>query len=273
MSFLNLLNGFLGDALLRPFSNPWTALAAAALVTSLLMLLVIRWTSSPAAIRRAKNRLLARVLELVLFRHDALVSFTAGGWILTANLAYLRTLLWPLAVSLVPCLLILAQLACWFDARPLQVGEPALIEVKLRAGLPVIDRPAFLSGANAVRVETEGIRLPQLSEIDWRLRGARAGMDAIEIHYGDEPPVQKQIVVGDDFRKVSRRRIQAGLWEQFLNPAEPPLDNAQSVVQVEVRYPARQLYLGNLEIHWLVAFLVLTIVFALFLKRPLNVQI
>jgi len=270
---LNSVTGFLGDALLGRFSSPWIALAAAALVMSLMMLVIVRWTSSPAAVSRARSRLIARVLELVLFRNDACVSFTALGRILAANLAYLRTLLLPVALSLAPCLLILVQLECWFEARPLRVGEAALIEVKLRDRVPVADRPVWLSKTNAARVETDVMRIPRLAEIDWRLRGARPGIDRIEIHCGDEAPVLKEVAVGDDFQKVSRRRSQAGLWEQLIHPCEPPIEGAQSIFQVDVRYPARQMYVGETEIHWLVAFLVLTIVFGLILKRPLNVQI
>jgi hypothetical protein len=137
----------------------------------------------------------------------------------------------------------------------------------------VIDRPLNLSGAQAVQIETDGVRIPRLSEIDWRLRAAHPGVDRLEIHFGDEPAITKQIVVGDDFQKVSRRHTQPDLWEQFLNPAEPPIDSTASVALVDIRYPARQLYIGNTEINWIVAFLVLTIVFALVLKRPLKVQL
>jgi hypothetical protein len=179
----------------------------------------------------------------------------------------------PLAVSLVPCVLILAQLSCWFDARPLRVGEAAVLEVKLRDGVNVMDRPLTVMGAQAVRVETEGVRIPRLFEIDWRLRGDHPGIDWLEIRCGDEPPVRKHVAVGDDFQKVSRRRSRPGLWEQITNPAERPIEGDASVEKVEVRYPTRQLYLRNTEINWLLAFLILTIVFALILKRPLNVQI
>jgi hypothetical protein len=270
---VNQFTGFVVDALMRPFQSPWLALAAAALATSVLVLLIVRWTSSPAAIVRARSRLIARVLELVLFRHDAMVSFTAAGRILSANLAYLRALLLPLAASLIPCVLILAQLSCWFDNRPLRVGETAVLEVRLRNGTTVIDQRLVVTGAQPVQIETDGVRIPRLSEIDWRLRGMHPGVDWLEIECGDEPPVKKQIVVGDDFQKVSRRRTQPDLWEQFLNPAEPPIERATSVTLVDVRYPARQLYLGNTEINWIVAFLVLTIVLALILKRPLKVEI
>src|SRR5437870_2531070 len=103
MTYLNGFTDLFVGTLLRQFSRPWPGLLAASLVTSIAMLLVIRLVSSPAAIRRAKDRLVARVLELVLFRHDARVSFTAGGRILAANLAYLQTLLWPVVFSIVPC--------------------------------------------------------------------------------------------------------------------------------------------------------------------------
>jgi hypothetical protein len=273
LSYLNQFSGFVLDGLLRPFHSPWAALAAAALATSLLVLLVVRWTSSPAAVARARGRFMARVLELVLFRHDATISFTAVGRIVAANLAYLRSLLLPLTFSLVPCALILAQLSCWFDARPLRVGEAAVLEVKLRHELSVTGLPLSLVQAQAVQVETDGVRIPRLTEIDWRLRGAQPGIEQLEIHCGDEPPVTKQIVVGEEFQKVSRRRSRPGLWQQFTNPAEPPIDGGAALESVEVRYPARKLYLGNTEVNWLVAFLAMTIAFALVLKRPLKAEI
>src|SRR5262249_47953489 len=174
------------DALLQPFHSPWGALAAAALATSVLVLWIVRWTSSPPTIARARGRLIARVLELVLFRHDAMVSFGAAGRILHANVVYLGALLVPLAVSLIPCLLILAQLPCWFDARPLHVGEAAVLEVKLRDGVNVADRPLAVMGAQAVRVETEGVRIARLAEIDFRVRGDHPGVDWLDIRCGDE---------------------------------------------------------------------------------------
>jgi hypothetical protein len=272
LTYVNALSGLLIDALLRPFSHPWPALVAAALVTAVLMLVVIRCTSSPAVVRRTRNRLTARVLELVLFRHDAVISFTALGRIVAANAAYLLTLLRPLAFSTVPCLLILSQLSCWFSLRPLTVGETALVEVTLRDGNCVLERQVSLSVPGPIDVATGPLRIPRLSEIDWRVRAERDGADWIEIQAGDEVAVRKQIVVADCLQKVSQRKTGLGWWDQILHPAEPPIDSAHSIAAVNVRYPVRQWYVGNWEVDWLVAFLVLTIVFSLVLKRPLRVQ-
>jgi hypothetical protein len=273
LRYFNAFSGFLVDTLLRPFSQPWPALVAAAMATAVLMLVVIRCTSSPEVVRRSRNRLTARVLELVLFRHDAVISFTALGRIVAAYAAYLLTLLRPLAFSAIPCLLILSQLSCWFSLRPLKVGETALVEVTLRNGFPVLERQVSLSEPHALLVETGPLRIPRLLEIDWRVRAERNGADWVEIQAGDEVPVGKQIIVADSLQKVSQRKTGRGWWEQVLHPAEPPIDGGHSIAAVNVRYPVRQWYVGNWEVDWVVAFLVLTIVFSLLLKRPLRVQL
>jgi hypothetical protein len=273
MTYLNSFADFVVGTPLRQFTQPWPGLVVVALATSIALLLVIRWVSSPAAIRRSKERLIARVLELVLFRHDARVSFTAGGRILAANLAYLRTLLGPVAVSAVPCILILSQLSCWYAWRPLKAGEAALIEVKLREGFPVLEQSVSLSVPTCARVETAGVRVLAPPEVAWRLRAEQDGSDWIDIVVGDQAPVRKQLVVGEALQKVSARRSSRGIWESLLYPAEPPIDKASSIVAVDVRYPPRLLYLGNAEVDWVLAFVILTMVFGLLLKRPLRVQL
>src|SRR5580704_4335107 len=181
MTYLNTFTDVFVGTLLRQFTRPWPGLVAASLAASVVMLLVIRWAQSPGGIRRAKDRLIARVLERVLFRHDARVSFTAGGRILGANLAYLRTLLWPLTFSAVPCILILSQLSCWYAWRPLKAGEAALVEVKLREGFPVLDDSVSLSVPANVRIETEGVRVLAPAEVAWRLRAEDEGDNWVKI--------------------------------------------------------------------------------------------
>lgn len=273
MRYLNFLSGFLVDGLLKPFVRPWPALAASALVTAVVMLLIIRRTSSPDRIRRSKNRFVARVLELVLYRDDAWVSLTAGGRILLANGAYLRTLLVPLSVSAIPCLLILSQLACWFENRPLLIGEAALVEVSLRDSFRVMEQSIELALPAGIGLETQALRVPSLPAVDWRVRARKEGARWIEVQAVGEAPIRKQIVVGEEFQKVSQIRTSGGWWNQFLNPAEPPIDESSSIAAVRVVHPRRQMLLGSREVDWLLAFAVLTIVFGLLLKRPLRVRI
>lgn len=278
MAWLNAICGFFVDQLLAPFDRAWPALAAAALATALLMLFVVRLTAHPNATIRAKNRLIARVLELVLFRHDAGVSFSAGGRILMATWGHLRTLLIPLAVGLVPFLFIMAQLACWLETRPLAVGEAAVVEVQLRDGFPIWEQSVSLEDPGNAPVETEGVRTGGVrtgspATVAWRVRARQEGTDWLTIQVAGESPVRKQFVVSPALHKTSSRRTGGGFWDSLWYPGEPPLDAAGSVTQVIVRYPARQWRLGSYDVDWLLAFVVLAVAFGLVLKRPLRVHL
>ena len=152
------------------------------------------------------------------------------------------------------------------------MGEAALVEVKLRDGFPVLEQSVSLSVPAYVRVETEGVRVSAPAEVAWRLRAEHEGSEGIDVEVGGEAPVRKQLIVGETLQKVSARRSSRGFWESLFFPAEPPIDNASSIVEIDVRYPARQLYLGNMEVDWVLAFVILTMIFGLLLKRPLRVQ-
>ena len=92
---------------------------------------LFRVASNPVAIRRGRNRTIARTLELLLFRHDLRVSLSACRRILGANVVYLGQFGRPFLVSVVPLCLIYVQMAEWFEHRPLRVGETATVEMGL----------------------------------------------------------------------------------------------------------------------------------------------
>jgi hypothetical protein len=273
MQFLNAICNAVGDALLAgfPLHSPWPGMIAAALALTVALSLIFKACSNGDAIRRTRGRLVARVLELVLYRHDMAVSLTACGRILWENCRYLAELSKPLAAAAVPCGLMLIQLACWFDARPLRVGETTLVEVRLKGEVPVTSRTAVLAVPDIVAAQTAPLRIPALNEVDWRIEARRDGSGWIDIQIGDFT-ARKQIVVGDRLLKLSARRVGAGWWNQLLHPVESPLDSTGPIESISVRYPPRKLLLGETEIHWLLALFLLTVVFGLLLMRPLKVQ-
>ncbi|HNU78613.1 MAG TPA: hypothetical protein PKM75_09635, partial [Prolixibacteraceae bacterium] len=65
---------------------------------------------------------LGRILELVLYQHDVVENIRAFGRLVLANLGYMRRLLWPLVLSLLPLVLIMAQLSAWYEQRALPAG-------------------------------------------------------------------------------------------------------------------------------------------------------
>ena len=122
------------EVLFLPFRSlsPWWGMLVVSLLTGLGMLLIFKYTSNQAGIRRTKDRIKAHLLEMRLYQDSLRNSFKAQGGILKANLKYMSHSLKPLLVMFVPVILILIQLNFWFAYRPLKPGEPVLLKLKLK---------------------------------------------------------------------------------------------------------------------------------------------
>ncbi len=271
MWYLNVVFNTLGDLTIGVLgrSQPWRAMLVASLVTAFVLLLIVRVVARPRPVYRAKGVLIACVMELHLFRHDPVVTFGACRRILIANLVYLRHLLRPLCWTLLPGLLILVQLNCWYSRRPLQPGESAVLEVALTDGTSVLNHSLSVKTSDALAVETPAMRVPSTNQLSWRLR-ALDDSDAWVGMTSNDVDIRQQVAVGDIFAKVAETRVRAGSWQALFHPADQPFDAASGIESITVRYPPQTLAIGWTQFNWIVVFLVLTIAFGALLKGPLK---
>lgn len=168
--FLDPLAGF------GPF---WSA-TLLSFFAALLVLTAYRFCSSREAFDRARGRLKSHLLELRLFQDDPVLAARAVLAVLRADLAYLRLHAKPLALLILPISLILLEGQARLDRRPFLAGESVLLHTfwpnSLSArsdGIPQLVVPPGLS------VQSHPLRIPELKEIDWRLRAERAGLHRI----------------------------------------------------------------------------------------------
>ena len=274
MQYINISLNALFSALLAPVraTGPWPGIMVIALVASVLVLLIFKITSNQRLVRRRKDRFLARVLELVLFKDDIIVNLGAFGRVLVANMRYLSTLAGPLLVSILPLMLIMIHANVWFGARSLHAGESALVKARFTDKFPVMNQSVSLEASKNIVIETEPVRAPSINEISWRLRVGNGHNGWINININGEH-IHKTIALGNALTGVSRRRIQGRFRHALENPLERPLPKTSPLVLLEVHYPASNLMLFGKRLHWLVVFLVLCLVFGWLLKKPLGVVI
>jgi hypothetical protein len=240
------------------------------LVTGGLLLLIFRYTSNQRAIRATKDRIIAHLLEVVLYRDQMRVVVRAQARLLADNLRYLGYALVPLAFMAVPVGLLLMQLDLRYGHRPLRVGEKAIISVKLAPNSDLAR--VELSAPRGIEVETESLRMPAVSEVDWRIRAAEAGRHEVRVSVGGES-VSKQIIVGRTWARVSPARVGRGVWRQFLHPGEPPVPASAAVERIAVSYPPAELTLLGRPVHWVWPWLVISMAFGYALKGPLKVNL
>lgn len=274
MVTLNRLLNAVADCVLWPWcgESAWPGLIAVSLFASVLLVALFRATSNQTEIRRTRNRLLARVLELLLFQHDLRVSLTACGRIIAANGNYLRQFLAPIAVASVPLLLIFVQLESWFDRRPLRLGETAVIMVELDQSQPVAGIPAEIAVSDVARVDSPPVRVSTRNELAWRVVATSTGTGWVDVTACGMRE-RKSLVVGTHLVRTSARRERSGFIRQILNPSELPLSVSGPVHRIEISYPQRELHIGFSKVPWPIAVVLLMMVLGLAVGRLLGVRI
>ena len=275
MTVINSVFGWAVSAVLWPFRglSPWFGLTAVSFITALLMLAVYKLSSNQASIRRAKCRIKAHLLELRLYKDNMRVTLRAQAGILKANLAYLAANLKPLLVMIIPLVLILAQLSVWFDRAPLRPGQETLVKVGLdeTAGAASLDWTLETSGGLAVT--SPAVRIPDEREIAWRIKAVSEGPGRILVRAGGRTLEKTVAVGGRRLARVSALASRGSFWKRVLYPGEPPLEGGTPARTIEVLYAADDLSFFGFGVHWLVAYLVLSIVFGFALKGVFKVEI
>ncbi|MDA0990557.1 MAG: hypothetical protein O3A51_07385 [Verrucomicrobia bacterium] len=271
MTVINRIMNRLFDLLLSPFDSPWAAMITVSLLTAILLLLIFKFTSNPEKIRRRRNRAIARVLEIAVYRDAPSAVWRSLAGVIRENLRYMAAFGVPLCVSLIPLMLITVQVHEWFAARPLHPGESTTLTVRLADTANSKDFLVQLDGANSVTIESPGIRAHAQNEISWRIRAVSApgNIDVLT----PQNHLRKQIPIGTPLARSSQSRRQQNLLNQLLAPSEPAIETNGDIDSITLRLPQPQLSIGSYPCHWLVAFFGLSFASALLLHKPMRVEI
>lgn len=273
MSILNAFITRLFDAFFLPFEScdPLWALAAASLLTAALMLTAFRFLSPQRSIARAKSLAAGGLLGVRLYQHDPRVVFRLQGRIFASLAAHAGLTLIPIILASPILIPLFAQLELRFGARPLRQGERAIATLRVRdeAALKAL---VSLNAASGVAVETPPVRIPSKREAAWRIRANEKGASDLSFRLGDETQSMR-VIVEDGWGAAPRRRPTAGLLDQLLNPAQPPIPDSSVAESIEIGYPPLALSAFGREFHWLAAFIVLSLVFGFALRGFFGVEL
>jgi len=182
------------------------------------------------------------------------------------NVRYLGMMLLPMVVMTIPMVLLLAQLDCFYGYLPLEPGREAILTIQLK-GSPGSPSPA-LRAPEGIAVETDGVRLDDGRQVSWRIRAARPVAGKLEIVFPDQT-VEKSVDAGSGPRYLSSRRV-SSILDAIWHPAEHLLPPGR-VEWIELRYPPATVRALGLDLHWLVWFVVFSMIAALALKRRFRV--
>jgi hypothetical protein len=240
VAWLNMAANRLGSFLLAPIAvlPGWVSATLIAIVTGVLMLVIFKYTSNQRAIKRVRDDISANMLALKLYKESMLVALRAQWRLLRGAVGLLVLALVPMAVMVLPITLLLGQLSLWYQARPLAVDENAVMTLRLNGGTDASWPDVQLQPTEAFEVVTGPVRVQSQREICWELRARAAGSHRA-VFLVDGQAVDKELVVGDGYMRVSSQRPGWSCLDALENPGEKPFGPESPVRSIEIDYPPR----------------------------------
>lgn len=271
--FQQILNGMYAP-LFSPLSGrePVWLLLWLSLATAVLVLLVYKVLSSQEAIRKAKERVKAHILEIRLFQDDPVLMGRAVRAVLTANARYLGLNVKPFLIVFLPVSFLLVQMEARFGYRPLLPDESVLVRTVWKSehpGDPQRD-PILLPG-EGLSLESPPLRIADGREIDWRLRADRMGSAGFVLKSNGDS-VGLRVTVSEKIVPVSPRSVREGTLDILWHPAGQPLPPNGDLLAAEIGYPRRDFLIFGRSVHWVWLYLIASLTAGVLLKGVFRVQ-
>ncbi len=272
-AWLSALASFLGRFLLGwvGLVPGWVSATAVGAVTGVLMLAMFKYTSNQNAIKRVRKNIDANLLALKLFKDSARVALRAQGRVLNGAGMLLVLAVVPMLVMVLPMTLVLAQLALWYEARPLAPGEEAVISLRLGGDSGSAWPAVSLEPTGAVEVIAGPVGMRKEREVCWNVKAKQPGGHRLLFQVGDQSVV-KELAIGDGFMRVSTERPGWNWSRILLNPWEEPFRPGEPVRSIAINYPERSSYTSGSG-YWVIYWFAVSMVAALCFKGVLKVNI
>lgn len=247
----------------------WLSCAVLAGITALFILVIYKYTSNQKAIQRIRNRIKVNLLAMRLYKDSLQVTLAAQWELFKAGVALLVNSLVPLAVMLIPMIMILAQLQSWYGYEPLAPGAEAVVTVQLDSSESLSSvRIDSISGAHIV---TGPVRIQSLYQVVWMIQADKADGGKITFQVDDEK-FEKSLAVGKaQYTQISPLRPGPKITDVLLYPAERPFKTDSAVKSVAVGYPQRTWKTGITN-SWMVDFFIMSCALVLLLKNVIKVS-
>jgi hypothetical protein len=172
---------------------------------------------------------------------------------------------------IVPLVFVIAQLQFHYGYQGLRPGEDFIVKVRLKDASST--RPvAALEAPPGLEVATPAVWIPSERELAWRLRAQAWGDYELKLRVADKE-YSKTAQVSKQVRRRSPERLEPGLLNELLYPAEDPLPKEGSIASIALSYPEDSVSLLGWHVQWLVAFFVLSVVFAFALRGRMGVTL
>jgi hypothetical protein len=274
MNFIGQLITSVFNVLSVPFgeTNHTLGLVGLSVLSGILFAFVFKWMSNPGAIRHAKDRVKARILEMRIYQDDPVLILKGFGGTVRSNLGYLRVLLKPIVILLVPLVIIWMQLDERYSHRPLEEGARTLLQVQLAEGMDPFQAGVTLSTDGGIVADSRQVRIADTRRIGWRLRVESPGTHDVTLSSTGGGSYTFPVTAEERYQLLGRKRDTS--WtEPLLHPGMPPIPSGSPFAAVELEYASASYPLLFWRVPWWAVFLFYLSLAAIILKLIIKFEI
>jgi len=259
----------------------WASLTVLSGLTGVIALFAYKYTSNQRAIGRVHDDIRAALLAAKLFKDDIGVTLRAQGSLFSSAAKLFLLSLQPLAVMIVPMVLLIAQMAPRYEWQPLRSGDEVTLLAELHHAAAASVGPVALETPDGVTLLDKPGRYfagkykdqTQRHYVSARVRVDQPGRHVLRLVVG-EAAAEKELMVGErEHARMSPIRAGASFWDQVLYAVERPASKPDLIQKIWIQ-PVRAGHttVFGLELHWVIWWLILSMVIALLFKPLINVQ-
>jgi len=233
------------------------------------LLALFKKVSNQGAIQRVKNRISGHILELRLYQDDLSLTLKAIGRTFYNNLLYLRTVLLPMLIFILPVLLILIQLSKIYEYSPFRPDQSMMLSAEVMPFVSI--QKVTLETPESVFQEIPPVRIISQNQIYWRLRARQQGIWQLKFHYDNQTEIIK-LYVGIRTDRLAPVQMKSRLAALF-HPVDKTLPADSFLTNVHIQYPSATFSIFGIKIHWLIFFFIISVATGFVFKNPLGVEL
>ncbi len=272
MAWVNIPSNIFGKLLLAPVGvlQGWFSITIISAVAGVALLAVFKYISDQETRGKIWDSIHAHMLSLRLFKDSLSVTMRAEAQIFKGAFFLLVYSIIPLLVIIIPVTLLLAQMGQWYQVRPLNVGEQAIVIMKLNHHMGEPFPEVSLDAAPAAEVTAGPVRVLSKGEIYWKIRAIENGKDRLFFNI-DNKKVEKALSVGDGFSRVSVERPGWNWTDILMYPLEKPFGADSMITSIAIDYPDRESKICGTN-WWVFYFFIVSMIFAVTFMPVLKVR-
>jgi uncharacterized membrane protein (DUF106 family) len=248
----------------------WLSNTIISAIVGIVLLVIFKYVSNQKAIGKVKDSIKANMLAMRLFKESIVVTFKIEGQLLKGAASLLLYSVKPVLVMIFPVLLILAQLSVWYQQRPLNIGEEALVTVQMNNNMKDALSDVILQPETSVDTIMGPVVISSKNQVFWKLKAKEQGYHTITFDV-DSKKFTKELAIGNGFMRTSPLRPGYHPLDIIEYPAESPLPPDSIVESISVEYPDRNEYLSGTD-WWVIYFFGASMFFAMLFKPILKVR-